>query len=267
MGGGRNLELRALGSTGVLVSPLGLGTVKIGRNQQVKYPKPFAIPGDRQVVELLALARDLGINLLDTAPAYGTSEERLGRLLPGPRGDWVIVSKVGESFHQGQSSFDFSAAATRRSVEQSLRRLGTDYLDAVLIHSDGNDLHILDQEPVLDTLSRLKHEGLIRAHGISSKTLEGGLRALERCDLVMLTLNLGYRDELPVVQAAYAAGKGVLVKKGLRSGRVAGPEGVRAALDFVFAQPGVSSVIVGTIDPGHLRENAAAVDAAIARAR
>jgi len=261
------LELRRLGSTGILVSPLGLGTVKIGRNQQVKYPRPFAIPDDRQVSELLSLARDLGINLLDTAPAYGTSEKRLGKLLPGPRDAWVIVSKVGEYFHQGRSSFDFSAAATRLSVEQSLRRLGTDYLDAVLIHSDGDDLRILDQEPVLDALEGLKQRGLIRAHGISGKTLEGGLRAVELCDLVMLTLNLNYRDELPVVQAAQAAGKGVLVKKGLQSGRVAGLDGVQAALDFVFAQAGVSSVIVGTIDPGHLRQNAAAVEAAIAGAR
>jgi len=79
------VELRPLGSTGMLVSPLGLGTVKFGRNEQVKYPRPFAIPDDRRVAELLALALDLGINLLDTAPAYGSSEARIGKLLPGPR--------------------------------------------------------------------------------------------------------------------------------------------------------------------------------------
>ena len=53
------MDLRPLGSTGIQVSPLGLGTVKIGRNQQVKYPSLFAIPDDRAVAELLALARDL----------------------------------------------------------------------------------------------------------------------------------------------------------------------------------------------------------------
>ena len=152
-------------------------------------------------------------------------------------------------------------------MEQSLRRLGTDYLDVALIHSDGDDLRILEQEPVLDALEGLKQRGLIRAHGISSKTLEGGLRAVELCDLVMLTLNLDYQDELPVVQAARAAGKAVLVKKGLQSGRVAGSLGVQAALDFLFAQRGVSSVIVGTIDPGHLRQNVVAAEPAIARAR
>ncbi|MFW8341556.1 aldo/keto reductase, partial [Klebsiella pneumoniae] len=70
--------LRPLGSTGLRVSPLGLGTVKLGRDQGVKYPNGFRIPDDQQARELLYLARELGINLIDTAPAYGVSEERLG---------------------------------------------------------------------------------------------------------------------------------------------------------------------------------------------
>jgi hypothetical protein len=112
---------RPLGSTGLLVSPLGLGTVKLGRDQGVKYPNGFTIPGDDEARLLLAQARELGINLIDTAPAYGRSEERLGPLLRGQRDEWVIVSKVGEEFDDGQSRFDFSAAHTRRSVERSLR--------------------------------------------------------------------------------------------------------------------------------------------------
>ena len=89
---------RPLGSTGFDVSPLGLGTVKLGRDQGVKYPNGFTIPDDAQALALLNQARDLGINLLDTAPAYGISEERLGHLLQGQRDEWVIVSKVGEEF-------------------------------------------------------------------------------------------------------------------------------------------------------------------------
>lgn len=89
---------------------------------------------------LLKLTRDLGINLIDTAPAYGRSEERLGPLLRGQRQEWVIVSKVGEEFADGVSRHDFSAAHTRLSVERSLQRLETDFIDLVLVHSDGNDL-------------------------------------------------------------------------------------------------------------------------------
>ena len=140
------MELRPLGSTGIAVSPLGLGTVKLGRNQQVKYPTAFELPSDEQVTELLGLARELGINLLDTAPAYGSSQERLGQLLGTGRKDWVIVSKVGEIFEHGASRFDFSFDHTIATVEQSLVTLNTDYLDCVLIHSDGDDLRILELE-------------------------------------------------------------------------------------------------------------------------
>src|SRR5690606_6686077 len=139
---------RPLGDTGLLVSPLGLGTVKLGRDQGVKYPNGFSIPDDAAARALLAQARELGINLIDTAPAYGVSEERLGPLLRGSRQDWVIVSKVGEEFENGASRFDFSAAHTRFSVERSLRRLETDVIDLMLVHSDGNDLAILDRGEV-----------------------------------------------------------------------------------------------------------------------
>ena len=101
------LEKRRLGHTGMAVSCLGLGTVKIGRNQGVKYPKDFDLPDDNAVRTLLDKAKELGINLLDTAPAYGTSEERLGKLLRD-RENWIICSKVGEEFQNGQSIFNFS---------------------------------------------------------------------------------------------------------------------------------------------------------------
>ena len=125
---------RPLGSTGLMVSPLGLGTVKLGRDQGVKYPNGFTIPDDDDARRLLKMARELGINLIDTAPAYGRSEERLGPLLRGQRDQWVIVSKVGEEFDNGQSRHDFSAEHTRRSVERSLQRLETEVIDLVLVH-------------------------------------------------------------------------------------------------------------------------------------
>ena len=65
--------LRTLGRTDIAVSALGLGTVKLGRNRGVRYPQPFALPDDRAARALLDAARELGVNLLDTAPAYGAS--------------------------------------------------------------------------------------------------------------------------------------------------------------------------------------------------
>ncbi len=246
------MELTELGSTGIHISPLGFGTVKLGRNEQVKYPHHFEIPDDRTVIDLLNLTRSLGINLIDTAPAYGSSQERLGQLLPGPRRDWVIASKVGEFFETGQSRFDFTYESTLKVIEQSLITLKTDYLDIALIHSDGNDLSILQNQGAVDALVDLKMRGLIRSHGISSKTIDGGIRATEQMDIVMATCNLKYNDELPVLQAAKKRGKGVLVKKGLQSGRT---QDVSDAMRFIFSQPGVSSMIVGTINAEHLKSN------------
>jgi aryl-alcohol dehydrogenase-like predicted oxidoreductase len=250
--------LRTLGSTGLSVSALGLGTVKFGRNEQVKYPTAFTLPDDDAVRALLAQARELGINLLDTAPAYGTSEERLGQLLQS-RQDWVIVTKVGEEFRDGASHFDFSAAHTRLSVERSLRRLRTDYLDAVLIHSDGNDEAILDDGECVATLQDMKREGLVRAIGMSTKTLIGGLRAVRELDIAMLTYNLQQREDLPAIALARILGKGVLIKKGLMSGHLSGEHNdpLRASMELVLGENGVHSLIAGTINPAHLAANVA----------
>ena len=255
-----SLKLRPLGDTGIEVSPMGLGTVKFGRNQDVKYPRSFALPEDREVESLLALARELGINLLDTAPAYGSSEQRLGRLLQD-RDYWVLGTKVGEEFVSGKSFFDFSAEHTRRSVERSLRNLRTDHLDYVLIHSDGNDLHILEQTDVADTLLLLKEEGKIRSVGMSSKTVEGGILAAERLDVVMVAYNPSHTEEEPVLDKAGELNKGVLIKKALNSGHLGDGESLTTEdnLKFVFSHPAISSVIIGTINPEHLKVNVALV--------
>ena len=257
------MELRALGSTGITVSALGLGTVKFGRNQGVKYPRGFALPSDQQIRDLLAQARELGINLLDTAPAYGSSEERLGRLLPPAQSHWIISTKVGETFQQGKSVFDFSAAATQTSVERSLRLLRRESLDLVLIHSDGDDERILQQTDCLQTLLTLKARGWIRAVGMSSKTVAGGLLAVTHCDVVMVTYNLLSTAELPVIRRAQQAGKGVLIKKGLLSGhlqqiQVPAADPVAASMRLLLSEPGVSSVVIGTLNPAHLQANVAA---------
>ncbi|MCK9504550.1 MAG: aldo/keto reductase [Porticoccaceae bacterium] len=268
------LAKRPLGSTGLAVSVIGLGTVKLGRNQGVKYPRAFDIPDDRQAANLLAVAAELGINLLDTAPAYGNSEERLGKLLAGQRERWLICTKVGEEFCGGESRYDFSPRHTRLSIERSLKRLGTEYLDMVLVHSDGNDLDIINKMGTLETLADLKREGKLRACGMSTKTVAGGLLAAEKSDCVMVTWNLHCSDDLPVIDYCHRHHKGVLIKKALASGHIAAaatlparkngnkpqPQGARdaavaASLRMILHHPGVSSAIVGTLDPDHLRAN------------
>jgi aryl-alcohol dehydrogenase-like predicted oxidoreductase len=253
------MQQKSLGNTGLFVSPIGLGTVKFARNQGVKYPHAFAIPTDQEVLTLLRCAQELGITLLDTAPAYGNSEERLGKLLGKTRKEWVIVTKVGEEFMNGVSSYDFTPEHLRFSVERSLQRLKTDYLDVVLVHSDGNDLDIINRRGLFTCLSDIKQQGLIRAFGMSTKTLEGGLLTVELADVVMVTYNPLQTAEKPVIAKAFQEHKGVLIKKALASGHVntlPGQNPVQTAFEFVLKEPGVSSIIVGTLNPHHLRQNA-----------
>lgn len=247
------MQKRRIGNTDIVVSALGLGTVKFGRNQGVKYPAAFQLPTDAEIKNLLALAHDLEINLLDTAPAYGVSEERIGKCLAGNRQAWVISTKAGEEFINGQSHYDFSASAITNSVERSLQRLGTDYLDIVLIHSNGDDERIIKEDNVFATLALLKSAGKIRSYGMSTKTVQGGLLSVDNADVVMVTYNCEATDDREVIQYAHQKQKGIFIKKAFASGHL---HDNKQALRFVLQEPGVSSVVIGTINAEHLRENA-----------
>jgi aryl-alcohol dehydrogenase-like predicted oxidoreductase len=250
------VEIRTLGNSGIRVSVLGLGTVKLGRDQGLNYPHKFAIPDLKSARRLIDTASELGINLLDTAPAYGTSETRLGAVIIGQRRKWVLTTKVGETFRSGQSEHRFDPNFVRASIGRSLENLRTDYLDVVLIHSNGEDVAILTDSGALECLQDLKRRGIIRAIGISHKTLEGAERAIDLgCDVIMASLSLEAPEQQPVIARAAAQGCGVLVKKALASGR-AGLD----SLQFAASSAGVSSVVVGTIDPEHLAANAAALE-------
>lgn len=270
------MDMRPLGGTGVRVSVLGLGTVKVGRTRGLKYPAgqlPPELPSDQQVADLLRTAHELGVNLLDTAPAYGTSEERLGQTLAAnrwfaqpeqsfadARAEWVVCTKVGEEFDEGrgESTYDFTPAYVRASVERSLRRLKVEQLDIVLLHSDGRDEYVVRESGALDELGKMRGEGKVRVIGASTKSLEGGLAAVQRLaeiggpSAVMATYNPDYAGERPVIDAAARAGIGVLVKKGLASGHA---RDAGASIRFVLAHPGVSSLVIGTTNPGNLEQN------------
>lgn len=248
------MRLRPLGSTGLDVSPIGLGTVKLGRNTGVKYPGPFELPGDDQVAALLGTAAELGVNLIDTAPAYGTSEERLGALLGrvAPRDRWVICTKAGETFDNGVSTFDFSPAAVTASIERSLHRLRTDRVEIALLHSNGDDEGVILRSGGLEALRHLQRRGLVRAVGVSTKSPGGAMLAVQHVDVVMLTLSASERADAPAAAEAGRRGVGVLVKKALASGHA---RDAGAAVRFALSQPGVSSVVVGTLSPEHLRAN------------
>jgi aryl-alcohol dehydrogenase-like predicted oxidoreductase len=244
---------RMLGQSGIRVSPIGFGAFKIGRNQGIKYSSGYDLPDERAAARLLNDVLDMGITYIDTAPAYGLSEERIGRAISNRRAEFVLSTKVGETFGDGRSTHDFSAGGIRASIERSLRLLQTDVLDLVTIHSHGDDRQILEQTDAVATLEDLKAAGDIRLVGLSGKTVEGARRALDWADVLMVEYHLCDRSHEDVIAEAAARGVGVVIKKGLAAGHLPPDE----ALRFLLGRAEISSVVVGTLNVEHLRANVA----------
>jgi len=249
------LPRRPLGTTGLNVSAIGFGSFKIGRNQGIKYPNSYDLPTDEECVRLLNGILDLGINLIDTAPAYGIAEERMGQLLsqfPSNRRDEIILSsKVGERFLDGQSIYQFGADAVKTSVEDSWRKLRTDHLDLLMIHSNGDDLHILNETDTLSAMQELKQTGKVRAIGLSGKTTTGAQAALEWADVLMVEFHVQDDSHQQVMREASEAGIGILVKKGLAAGHL----DAQAAIEFVLSESSVDSLVLGGLNLDHFAAN------------
>jgi aryl-alcohol dehydrogenase-like predicted oxidoreductase len=237
-------------------SKIGLGTVKFGRNIGVKYPNNFELPDKKKLRKILDFCKENNINILDTAPAYGTSEEVIGCLTENERSDWVIGTKVGEEFVNGQSYFDFTSKSVDNSLRRSFERLRTNYIDYVQIHSNGNDLMALDSGAT-EVLFNLKRLGKIGAVGASLKTIEGIEKAATiPLDLCMVEINIENQQFVQAAQNLIEQGISVLIKKSLLSGHL----DVRKALNWLHNQNCYSAVIIGSLNCDHLRESKGILD-------
>jgi aryl-alcohol dehydrogenase-like predicted oxidoreductase len=246
--GGSDVESRSVG--GLRLSRVGFGAFKIGRNLAAKYPRAYELPTREQVSRLIEGLLDLGITYFDTAPAYGSSEERLGSCLEGVR-DAVISTKVGEEFEGGLSRFDYSDGGIVASVERSLGRLRRGVLDIVFLHSDGSDLEILEGTGAVETLQKLKAAGRVRLIGFSGKTEEGIRRASAWSDLLMIEYSATRPELGRVIDDAGKQGIGVVVKKGLGSGRLPASR----AVPFVLEKDAVTSLLIGSLEIAHMARN------------
>jgi len=245
------MDQRALGHTGLRVTSIGFGAFKIGRNEGTKYGTAYALPSEEDASALLNSVLDLGINLIDTAPAYGQSEARIGNAIASRRDEFVLSTKAGEQFIDGTSVYNFTRSAIEASVAQSLRRLRTDVLDIVFVHSDGHDNRILLETDAVETLCELRDSGLIRAVGFSGKTVTGATAASALCDVLMIEYHPEDTSHDELLRECAHRGVGVIVKKGLASGRLK-PED---AIPFVLRAPAVASMVVGTLNLKHIKDN------------
>lgn len=168
------MKFQKLGNTDIDVSVVALGTWGLGGGS-------VWTDGDSTVEDaksLLDICHEHGVNYIDTAPVYGTgvSEELLGKALKGRRNDFVLQTKCslnwrneGGNFHYERDGYtvnnDTRASAVKKDVEDSLRRMGTDYLDSVIVH------YVCGSFPVEETVGALENlvrEGKIRTYGLSN---------------------------------------------------------------------------------------------------
>jgi len=214
---------RRLGRTGMLVTPLGLGGAWLG-----KTPRGFS---DDAAVQTVLRALELGIRVIDTSPLYGDSEHRVGLGLRewlaagGKRGELVLSTKTGTRTRPP----DYSAAGTRRSIEESLRLLQTEYLDVALVHDPRDLTPVLAPGGAVEELLKLKAEGLIRAIGLGVRQHALHRRCIETGNLdVSLTYAdynlLGRSAADGVLQPAAAHGVGVYNGAVMAGGLLSGPD-------------------------------------------
>jgi aryl-alcohol dehydrogenase-like predicted oxidoreductase len=173
------LETRRLGKTEMRPKALGLGCAAAGEPEY----------SDNEAVEGIQRAVELGIDFIDTSPHYGESERRVGLALrDGLRDKVYLQTKVGT--HPDRFC-DFSAEATRWSVENSLGLLGTDYLDAALIHDPVDIETPLAPGAALDELLALQGEGVIGHVGLGVRSHAFHQRAIRdgRIEIVLTYLD------------------------------------------------------------------------------
>ena len=180
---------------------------------------------EKEAVEALHCAIDLGINYVDTAPLYGDSERLVGLGLEGGWRDRVYLQTKTGAYPDG--SLDYSGSHTRSSVENSLRRLKTDYLDAVLVHEPLPLDEALGPDRALEELLKMKDEGLLGYTGFGTRSHDDHIRAMETGDVDIALTYLDYTlvDQSAgdtVLVAAREHGVAVILASILGMGRLTG---------------------------------------------
>jgi aryl-alcohol dehydrogenase-like predicted oxidoreductase len=214
------MKLRRLGNTDLVVSEVALGTVELGLDYGIPANGAHIRPSEADAAQLLNEALDLGINFIDTARAYGNSEEIIGKALKHRRRDYLLATKISP-FHMN----DLDTAALRdhvdRSVEMSLSMLRTDYLDLLMIHSAPMEL-IQRMDLLRETLDKFKRSGKVRYLGASVYE-EVGAEALRSNDFDCLQIGynaLDRRAETTILPRAAFKGVGIVARSVLLKGAI-----------------------------------------------
>jgi aryl-alcohol dehydrogenase-like predicted oxidoreductase len=273
------LERRRFGKTDMNVAVLGFGGAEIG----------FEKTEQATVAKLLNAALDAGLNVVDTAECYADSETQIGTAIGHRRKEYYVFTKVGHATESGERGNDWSKPAILKSIERSLKRLKSDAVDLVHLHSCSLDE--LKKGECIEALEQAKKEGKTRYIGYSGDSsaaryavecgrfdsLQTSVNFLDQ-EAIELTLPLAKEKQMGVVtkrpianavwrydskpesgyhqeywkrlqELAYDFASGDARKK-------TGPDGPAAiAMRFTAMQPGVHVLIVGTTKPERWKEN------------
>lgn len=266
------MERRRFGKTDMQVSVLGFGGSEIG----------YQRVSGRTVARLLGRALDAGLNVIDTAECYENSEELIGKAVGGRRREFYLFTKCGHGRSYGHA--DWRPAALLASIERSLRRLRTDTLDLIQLHSCS--LEHLRKGEVIGALERARDRGLARYIGYSGDG-EAARYAIAcgRFDTLQTSVSIADQEALELTLPLAREGRmGVIAKRPIANVawryrrqpaepyyqdywtrlkaldypflRGQAEAGVATALRFTLSAPGVHTAIVGTTKPARWKENA-----------
>ncbi len=267
------MEKRVLGKTGLEISRLGVGLAEIGK---------LTMDDVARVSQVLNSALDEGINFLDTSACYGNSEALIGRTVAHRREEYILATKCGH-ITGGYEGEAWSVQTIKDSIARSLKRLRTDYLDLIQLHTCSVD--VLEKGDVIQALLDAKQAGQVRFIGYSGDN-EAALWAIEsgQFDTLQTSFNLvEQRARTYLFPKAQAQNMGIIVKRPIANGawgadespssyadqyferaqimRQAGPipdapaHRILLALGFTLAHAAVDTAIVGTRNPAHMKTN------------
>ncbi|GAC1398260.1 MAG: aldo/keto reductase [Ktedonobacteraceae bacterium] len=268
------MEVRSFGSTDMRVSRLGLGTHELSG---VSFS---------EVERVLHAAFDAGINVIDTAECYGQSEEAIGNGLGTQRHSCYLFTKCGHA--SGFDLPDWHPTMLERSIERSLKRLQTDYLDLVQLHSCS--AQTLKRGEVVEALQRARDAGKVRYIGYSGDRQAASYAVkLNAFDALQTSVNIADQEAIDLtLPVAITQHMGVIAKRPLAntawktghtptqpqmnywkrlntlkydflSGNV--KDILSTALRFTLSIPGVDIAIVGTTNPDRFQQNIALLEA------
>lgn len=272
------LPTRQLGRTGLQVTTLGFGAMELRG-------APRGRPVDsKQAGVVLNAVLDSGINYIDTSIDYGASEERIGEHISHRRSEYYLASKCGclvgaAPAERGErQSHVFTRENIVNGVNQSLRRMKTDYLDVVQFHASPSR-DVLEENDAIETLRGLQQEGKIRFLGMSG-TLPNIVEQIDMgvFDVFQIPWSALQREHEDALAAAAKAGAGIVVRGGAAQGGQSegrqsgakwdwwkdaglddlldGMSPVEFILRYTFSNPDMDTNIVGTLNLEHLRSNA-----------